>query len=180
VIGNETMVIERSVELRRAFDLSFSQVPAARASELDDLLDIRVGPDRYAIHLDQVTGVYADKRVTPLPGSFPELLGIAGFRGAIVPVYDLRTLLGYAGGESQRWLILTAGQARIALAFSQFDGHTRVARTAIAEESRGEIRRNHVREVVRTANFVRPIIHLPSILDAIAIRARQGNLQKER
>jgi len=176
VSENQTGVIERSTELRRAFDRSFSEAPGTRATELDDLLDIRVALDPYSIHLDQVTGVFADKPVTPLPGSFPELLGIAGFRGAIVPVYDLRTLLAYPRGGLQRWLILTAGQTRIALAFDQFEGHTRVARNAIAEEGGGQTQRHHVREVVRTAGFVRPIVHLPSILEMIRKRARQGNL----
>ena len=173
---NQAGVIERSTELRRAFDRSFSEAPATRATELDDLLDIRVGSDPYAIHLDQVTGVFADKPVTPLPGSYPELLGIAGFRGAIVPVYDLRSLLGYSRGGLQRWLILTAGKTRVALAFDLFEGHTRVARTAIAAEGVGATQRQHVREIVRTAEFVRPIVHLPSILEAIRNRARQGNL----
>ena len=173
---NQAGVIDRSTELRRAFDRSFAEAPVTRATELDDLLEIRVGLDPYAIHLDQVTGVFADKPVTPLPGSSPELLGIAGFRGAIVPVYDLRALLGYPRGGSQRWLILTAGETRIALAFDLFEGHTRVARTAIAEESGGETQRHHVREVVRTATHVRPIVHLPSILEVIRKRARQGNL----
>jgi len=176
VSENQAGVIERSTELRRTFDRAFSEAPVTRETELDDLLDIRVGPDPYAIHLDQVTGVFADKPVTPLPGSFPELLGIAGFRGAIVPVYDLRTLLGYARGGSQRWLILTAGQPRIALAFDQFEGHTRVARTAIAEEGGGETQRHHVREVVRTGSSVRPIVDLPFVLEMIRKRARQGNL----
>jgi chemotaxis signal transduction protein len=176
VSENLTGVIERSTELRRAFDKSFSVAPVTRATDLEDLLDIRVGLDPYAIHLNQVTGVFADKPVTPLPGSFPELVGIAGFRGAIVPVYDLRILLGYPRGGSQRWLILTAGKTRIALAFDQFEGHTRVARSAIAEEGAGETQQHHVREVVRTANLVRPIVHLPSILEVIRKRARQGNL----
>ena len=173
---NQAGAIERSTELRRAFDRSFAEAPATRATELDDLLDIRVALDAYAIRLDQVTGVFADKPVTPLPSSFPELLGIAGFRGAIVPVYDLRTLLGYPRGGSQRWLILTAGETRIALAFDLFEGHTRVARSAIAEEDGGGTQRHHVREVVRTATQVRPVVHLPSILEVIRKRARQGTL----
>jgi chemotaxis signal transduction protein len=172
-------VIERSTELRRAFDRSFSDAPVVGATELDDLLEIRVGSDPYAIHLDQVTGVFADKPVVPLPGSFPELLGIAGFRGAIVPVYDLRSLLGYTRGGSQRWLILVAGQTRIALAFDQFEGHTRVARTAIAKEAGGGTQRHCVREIVRTAGFVRPVVHLPLILEMIRKRASQGKPQKE-
>jgi len=35
--------------------------------------------------------------------SVPELLGIMGFRGAMVPVYDLRALCGYAAGAAPRW-----------------------------------------------------------------------------
>jgi chemotaxis signal transduction protein len=176
VSENLAAVSERSAELRRVFDKSCAEAPVTHATELDDLLDIRVALDAYAIRLDHVTGVFADKPVTPLPGSLPELLGIAGFRGAIVPVYDLRTLLGYPRGGSQRWLILTAGETRIALAFDQFEGHTRVERTAIAEESGGETQRHHVREVVRTGTQVRPIVHLPSILEVIRKRARQENL----
>jgi purine-binding chemotaxis protein CheW len=172
VSENQAGVIERSIELRRAFDQSFAQAPVPRVTELDDLLEIRVGLDPYAIHLGQVTGVFADKPVTRLPGSFPELLGIAGFRGAIVPVYDLRTLLGYPRGGTQRWLILTAGETRIALAFDLFEGHARVPRSAIAEEIGSETRQNHVREVVRSASLARPIVHLPSILEAIRKRAR--------
>jgi purine-binding chemotaxis protein CheW len=176
VSENQTAVIERATELRRAFDRTFSEAPATRTTDLADLLDIRVGPDPYAIRLDQVTSVFADKRVTPLPGSFPELLGIAGFRGAIVPVYDLRTLLGYPRNGSQRWLVLTAGQTRIALAFDQFEGHTRVARTAIAEATGSDNQRHHVREVVRRAGFVRPIVHLPFVLETIRKQGRQGDL----
>ena len=172
---NQAGVLEGITELRLAFDQSFAQIPAAQATELDDLLEIRIALDPFAVRLDQVTGVFADKPVTPLPGSFPELLGIAGFRGAIVPVYDLRALLGYPRGELQRWLILTAGETRIALAFDLFEGHARAARSAIAEENPGETRQ-HVRGLVRTAGQVRPIVHLPSILEAIRNRARQGNL----
>jgi len=51
-----------------------------------------VGLDPYAIHLDQVTGVFADKPVTPLPGSFPNCLGLRVSEAQLFPVYDLRTL----------------------------------------------------------------------------------------
>jgi len=98
----------------------------------------------------------------------------------MVSVYDFQTLLGYPGGGSRRWLLLTAGHTPVGLAFDQFEGHIRVERAAIVEESGGETQLHFVREIVTTAKLVRPVVHLPFVLEAIQKRARQGNLRKER
>jgi len=42
----------------------------------------------------EVSGLFADKKVTRLPSPVSELSGIAGLRGAVLPVYDLAMLLG--------------------------------------------------------------------------------------
>jgi purine-binding chemotaxis protein CheW len=159
-------VSARALELRHSFDSSFSQPPPTEGAEFEDLLTIRVGEGSWALRLAEIAGIFADKTVTPLPSPVPALLGIAGFRAAIVPVYDLGTLLGHAGERSPRWLVLAASDP-VALAFDRFDGHLRAPRGAVTVEPGAEpFPRRHL-EVVRSADHVRPIVDLRAVLGAI-------------
>lgn len=161
-------VASRAAALRLAFDRAFAEPVRVDAAVRDHLLAIRVGTQALAIRLSEINGLFADKKITPVPGGRAALRGIAGFRGAIVPVYDLRTLLGHPDGETPRWLVIAAA-APIALAFDAFEKQLRVPRDAILPQpARPEIR-SYVREFVGTQDFVGPILHLPSVLDAIKI-----------
>jgi purine-binding chemotaxis protein CheW len=160
----------RAADLRREFDRSFAEAPPARAESLADLLAIRVRGEPYALRLAQVSGLFVARRITPLPSPVPELLGIADFSGAIVPVYDLGALLGERVQAGQRWLVVAA-EAAIALAFEGFDGHLREPAASIASEPSGRGSR-HVQEVLRTAGSVRPIVHLTSILKNVRKRTQ--------
>jgi chemotaxis signal transduction protein len=159
-------VAGRAEELRLAFDRAFAEPLRPDATFKEDLLAVRIEAQAFAIRLSEISGLFADKKVTPVPGGHAALRGIAGFRGAIVPVYDLQILLGHASTSTPRWLVIAA-TAPIALAFEAFDGQLRVARDAILlQPSRPEIH-SYAREFVRTENFAGPIMHLPSLLDAI-------------
>lgn len=160
--------------LRRTFDHAFTQPRQHEAEPMVALLAIRVGDDPYAIRLNAIAGLFADRTVTPLPGPVTELLGLAGFRGALFPVYDLRSLLGYSAGGTPRWLILAGMEARIALAFDRFEGHLLLPHAALTSTDPTHAARQHVGEIARTADMVRPIIHLPSLFDVITSRTRHG------
>jgi chemotaxis signal transduction protein len=165
-------MIDRAAELREAFDRSFAQAPSPAAAAVESLLAIRVGADRYALRLADVSGLFADKRVTWLPSPVSELVGIAGFRGAVLPVYDLGMLLGCPRATAPRWMVVTIA-APIGLAFEGFDGHLNVRREAIVPEARAEAVERHMREVVREVvqgEVSRSVIHLPSILETIRNR----------
>lgn len=160
----------RAEDLARAFDDDFARPVAARGAATEDLLAIRVGAERYVVARRELAGLHADKPVTPLPGDAPGLLGISGFRGALVPVYDLRVVLGVAaapGAGAPRWL-MTAASAPVALAFAQFDAFLRVPREAISAHPDAA---GHVRGTVQAGGETRPILDLASILDAIRARA---------
>jgi chemotaxis signal transduction protein len=167
-------------ELRRAFDRSFAEAPAVETGAHDDLLDIRIGSDPYAVCLADAGGLFADRRVTPLPGSVTEMCGVVGLRGAVLPVYDLRALLGYAKGLVPRWLLVIA-HTPVALAFDGFEGHLRVPHAAIATVPDRNVsgRSPHIHQIVRTDTLVRPIIHMASVLEAIAVLAGQRVRSKE-
>lgn len=67
--------------------------PAAPAAEA---VLLRVGASRYAVAMADVAEVATVPAVTRVPGAPPWLLGVANWRGRMLPVLDLRPLLGAA------------------------------------------------------------------------------------
>ena len=158
---------DRAAELRLAFDRGFAAPLRIDTAARQELLAIRIGAEPYVIRLSEISGLFAEKTITRVPGSAAALLGIAGFRGAIVPVYGLRTLLGHDGAQTPRWLVIAAA-APVALAFEAFDGQLRVASDAVRPRQSGAEMPSYAREFIRTRDVVHPVLHLPSVLDAIA------------
>jgi chemotaxis signal transduction protein len=150
-----------------------------------ELLAVRAGGTAYAIRLTAVSGLFADRTVTPLPGPVPELLGVAAFRGAVVAVYDLGALLGHAvgagrsgvgGGQTRqsgtvtaqpRWLVLDTGTPPVGLAFDELDGHVRAPARAIATAADGGF------AAVHEGDLVRPVIDVPEIRASIEEKCRR-------
>jgi chemotaxis signal transduction protein len=167
----------RADELRREFDRMFAEPPETRASDLVDLLLIGVAGHAHAVHLAEVAHLCADKKVVEVPTGDRALMGIAAFRGELVPIYDLRSLLGYPmAADPPRWIVLTRRSARRAgpgaalptagLAFDEFERIVRVPQTDLASALSAS-GRLHVRQTVRVLDLPRPIISLASIHDAI-------------
>jgi len=177
MIAPSADVSQRASELRQAFDRSFAETQHFVPIETEDFLAIHVGGDPHMLRLLDVAGLYSDKKVTSLPSSVAALRGIAGFRGTMLPVYDLAALLRYPRAEAPRWLAIAA-EAPIALAFDAFDEHFRFPRAAIASTA-GSDSREHVRQIVRADHWVRPIVHLPSIIAAIRTHIPDATSKKE-
>jgi purine-binding chemotaxis protein CheW len=76
--------------------------PASPAGSLD-LLVLALAEERYAVEAAQVVEVVVPRELTPLPLVPDFLLGAVYHQGRMVPVFDLRRLMGLAG---QAW---TAG-----------------------------------------------------------------------
>jgi len=169
---------DRAQQLRFAFDRSFAAAAHFDAAPKEDLLAIRSGSQVLALRLAEVGGLFVDKKITQIPGRVATLLGIAGFRGAILPVYDLGMLLGQAKGKASRWLVIAAS-APIALAFEGFDGHLRISKDTVFPQEAGE-RAIYVRDCVRVEGVVRPILNLPSVLDTIRAQSAQPIVGEER
>lgn len=159
-------LVTRAAALRAGFDRSFAEPAQLAMTSMEDLLAIRVGDDVVAIRLSEVAGLYVGKKVTRMPGGDPALLGIAGFRGTIQPVYCIATLIGRPAVAFPRWLV-TAATAPIALAFEGFEHHMRVAAETIRPRDVDAKDHPYARSFVSIQQFVRPILHLPSILDGI-------------
>jgi purine-binding chemotaxis protein CheW len=158
-------IAQRAGELRREFDRSFASPPPVVDDAREDMLAIRLSGRSFALRLKEIAGLFVDKRITPVPGAMAALLGLAGFRGAIVPVYDLQALAGQSAAQASRWLFVAAA-APVAFSFEAFEGQLRVSPDAIAPQDRGEAHA-FTRDFVRSGSVLRPIIHLSSALDAI-------------
>jgi chemotaxis signal transduction protein len=176
--GAGGQLAERAAELRSAFDRAFAAPVRIDAAVRHDLLAVRVGSEPCAIRLADIAGIAADQNITRVPGSHAALLGIAAFRGTLLPAYNLRTLLGLAGKETPRWLVIAAA-APIALAFDAFEGHLRVFGDAIIPQQPHARTRGYAPEFIRTAAGVRPVLHLPSVVAAFGKTERREILQSE-
>ena len=155
-------VTDRLAGLRDDFDRSFAEPSRQHDVKHAELLAVRAGLRAYALRLSQASGVHSDRPVTPLPGPQAALLGVAGFNGAIVPVYDLAALLGHPVPERPRWLVLATGSPPLALAFHDLDGHVRVPVATIVDETDGHAGRDVLRGMVPLPGGTRPIVDLPS------------------
>lgn len=154
--------------LRAAFDGSFALARDREPIATDDLIGIELGGAPHALRLAELAGVFADRKVVALPSASPDVVGMAGFRGTIVPVFDLATLLGYPRAPRLRWLALAAG-APVAFAFAELSAYLRVPREAITSSTA----QAHVQALAHAANRVWPVISVGSLVDRLAQRMEE-------
>ncbi|MEU4156858.1 chemotaxis protein CheW [Actinoplanes sp. NPDC026670] len=159
-----TTVAERVARLRADFDRSFADPARVFDGENIELLAVRAGERPYAIRLDQASGVHPDRPVTPLPTTVRALLGVAGYAGVVVPVYDLAALLGHPVPQRPRWLLLTTGAPPLAFAFHELDRHLRVPATDVID---GGGRPGCLHGMVRLDDGDRPIVDVPATRELV-------------
>lgn len=152
----------RLASLRREFDHSFTEPVRRHDEEHVELLAVRAGGRPYALRLAQTQGLHPDRPVTPLPGPLPALLGLAGFAGSVIPVYDLAALLGHPVADRPRWMVLAVGVPPLGLAFHELDGHVRVAAEAIIADASPDARGGCVRGMAALDGGCRPLIDVPA------------------
>jgi chemotaxis signal transduction protein len=169
---------ERLRELRETFDRDFAHEARQAGGERNDFLAIRVGGDPYALRLSELLGVAADKKIVTTPSHAPALLGLAGFRGAVTPVFDLGRLLGYGNAEAPRWIALARERQQVGLAFEVFEAHVRAGVSDLIAEASSD--RAGLRGALRDGALTRPIVHFPTLLSIIEGRAPEAGAREER
>lgn len=175
-------VFEKVTELRRGFDETWA-APFREAAEdqPDSLLAMRVSGDAYAIKVGEIAGLVTGRKIVSLPGPIPELLGLAGVRGTLVPVYSLKAVLGYGSDDEQpRWLALCGPEECFAVAFHEFEGYLRIARGELYPVEQKHVSRTYVMEVARGHGAVRAVVSIPLIRESIQERCRMNSVPKER
>ena len=175
-----TTVEQRLASLRQDFDHSFASAAGGPQPSQLDFLAIRVAGDPYAIRLSEVQSLHSDRKLVPAPSLLPELLGVCGFRSVLTPVYDLAQLLGYGAAPSARWLVIAQSASPIAFAFADFDSHLRVALETVSAPESSSGGTAAVAGAVRNAGISLPLLHLPSLVEAIAQRIKAFGPSQER
>ncbi len=170
--------MNRALDMRHAFDCSFAQAQQAGEVAHQDFIAIRVGADPYAIRLAEIAGLYSDRRITRVPSPDPAFLGIAGLRGAVVPVYDLAVYLGHPSGDVRRWLLLIGGVS-LGLAFENFEGHLRAPPSAVSTQVGAPRARGFVQDVLHSGDVPRPLIQVNALFQAIEEAWRHHRVPKD-
>ena len=160
----EDDMLARARQWREAFDQSFAAAPLEAEGASDDYLAISVGSMGYALRLADVAGLQVLGSLTPCPSARRELLGLCSFRGSVLPVYDLRVLLGASAGQQQgrAWWVV-AKDAPLGLAFDVFERHLRLPAGACSQASAGDTRQ-YAAETLRCDGQLRPVVSVAAIL----------------
>jgi len=98
-----------------------------------DAVVVRLGEGRFAVALSSVAEVGRVPLVTRVPGMPGWIQGVANWRGRILPVLDLRALLGAAQAPlagSARLLVLTDDGVTVGLLVEAVEGTAAVAEGA--------------------------------------------------
>jgi len=175
-----TSIEQRVSDLRRDFDQSFSRAAGAERPSQLDFLAVVVAGDSYAIRLSEVHSLHADRKLVPAPSLLPELLGVCGFRSELTPVYDLAQLLGYGADLGARWLVVAQNASPIAFAFGAFDSLLRVPLASVSAPEAAASNAPALGGAVRDQGLTRPLLHLPSLVEAIAQRIKALGPSQER
>jgi chemotaxis signal transduction protein len=155
--------------LRSAFDATFAAPARRDAAALERLLAFRVGEQTLAARLGTIAAVEALPRLAAVPGAPAELLGLAGIRGRLVPVFSLALLIGGDGTETPRWLLVCGSDEPIGLAVSGVDGYVHVPAADVVPGTKD--RHPHVHEFVRVGELLRGVVDLASVRGQIERRA---------
>jgi chemotaxis signal transduction protein len=161
---------DKAAALRQAFDGGFALPPPERTAQGVRLLLVGVGEGRLALRLDAVQGLEALPRRVPLPGGPPELLGLVGLRGRLVPVFSLARLVNAEPAGEPRWLLLSGTEEPLGLALEGFHGQAEVAAAEVYRAGH-EGARPYVPEFVRLRGEVWGVMDLSSLVEVLRRRA---------
>lgn len=107
--------------------LDTAEATAPTEAVSSDAIVFRLGAGRFAVDLGSVAEVGRAPAVTRVPGLPVWLAGVANWRGRILPVLDLRTLLGastVALDSFGRLIVLTDGGIAVGMLVEAVDGTT--------------------------------------------------------
>ncbi len=131
----------REVLAERARAIAGSREVARAESE--PVLAFTVGGERYAVAVEAVSQVLEARGLQPLLAAPPWLLGAMVARTRVVPVLDLRQLLGLAGGgmsDLGKVVVVEHEGEVFGIAAEALEGRLEVAREGLAPAVAGPFR----------------------------------------
>jgi purine-binding chemotaxis protein CheW len=164
--------------LREAFDQAFAAPPPEAATAEDFLIALRLAETPFALRVAELAGFHPLPWCAPLPAAEPALLGLAGLRGRLVPIYDLSALLGLGAMPREGgWVALVGQDEPLGFAFAEFEGPRRVPSDRIRPLP--EPRAPWLPETVQTGAEARGLIRLAALAAELWRRAGHAAPDKE-
>jgi chemotaxis signal transduction protein len=159
---------------RETFDDSFAEPRHSDGwGDAWNVLGIRIAGEPLALSLDELAGLLPAQTPAPYPADAPALLGLIGHRGQVLPLYDLRALLGRGTSGSVRWWAILRSSP-VALAVEGFDGQWRLPPEDRLQQP--ELHGGVGRWTLRCNGELRPLIALGPLVERLtASLAAQKN-----
>ncbi|WP_342381103.1 chemotaxis protein CheW [Myxococcus stipitatus] len=108
--------------------------------EVLSVLAFQVGGERYAVRIEHVDHVLEARGICSLPGAPPHVLGALASRSRVVPVLDLRQLLGLEGGgmsDLGKIVVVEVGEECFGLAAETVEGRKELPKTELSQPPPG-------------------------------------------
>jgi purine-binding chemotaxis protein CheW len=104
------------------------------------VLTFRVGGERYSVPIEQVDHVLESRGLCALPGAPRHVMGALVSRSRVVPVLDLRQLLGLEGGgmsDLGKVVVVDLAGDAFGIAAEQVDGRQELPRATLSQPPAG-------------------------------------------
>lgn len=124
-------------ELKSSFDCAFQEAILPPTGDFLHLLMVRVATATFALDVAELAGVVPAPKIVPIPAQAHGLLGLAGIKARLVPVYSLACLVGAKDVGAARWIALCGHDDRIGLAFTELERVHIVPRSAVRPVAAG-------------------------------------------
>lgn len=139
-----------------------------------DLLAFTAGDEEYGLSIAFVQEIVKLPPITTVPKTHPQVLGIISLRGTIVPVVDLRIVLGVNKAplqRSARLLVLRHDSQPLAVLVDAVSQVVRLDRAHIEPRPEGAISRNnrYIEAIGRIGQRMLIVLDPPALLDVLEI-----------
>lgn len=139
----EQLLVVSAEKRREVLEARARALAESRSEEQTEILTVlafQVGGERYAVPIERVEHVLEARGLCPLPGAPRHVLGALVSRARVVPVLDLRQLLGLEGGgmsDLAKVIVLEVDEEAFGLAAEVVDGRQELLRSSLSQPPPG-------------------------------------------
>lgn len=138
--GTQAVSAERRREVLGARAKALAESRHEERQEVLSVLAFQVGGERYAVRIEHVDHVLEARGIASLPGAPRHVLGALVSRSRVVPVLDLRQLLGLEGGgmsDLTKVVVVEVGEECFGLASQEVEGRKELPKVELSQPPPG-------------------------------------------
>ncbi len=178
IIEEKSYVIieeEKKEEEAGFLELAEEELRHAFAEEvLEEKLDylvFSISGENYALPLEELKEVIKPKSITEIPSAPPHVLGIISLRGVIVPIIDIKKILGISDGTENkspdaRFVLVEIGGKQFGFCVDSIKDVMRIfkSKLEVPPPTMGNINRDYISYFVHIDNEFIAVLNLEKIV----------------